>query len=112
MIRRSLAALAVLVFAGCGEREDGGAGSPPAAEPAAPSAAESPAADTFVPLDSAALAAEMSADSALVVENRRSYEERLRSMAGYTECMRQARDVPPEVRARIEAACGRLPDAP
>lgn len=105
--------LAVLALAGCGEREDGGAGSPPAAvEPATPSAPESPAADTLVPLDSAALAAEMSADAALEEENRRSYEERLRSMAGYTECMRQARDLPAEVRARIEAACGRLQDAP
>jgi hypothetical protein len=33
-------------------------------------------------------------------------------MGGYAACMEQARGVDPAVRVKLQAACGRLPDAP
>lgn len=40
------------------------------------------------------------------------YDERVRSMEPFAECMAQARDVRPEMRPTLEAACRRLPSAP
>ena len=40
------------------------------------------------------------------------YDERVRSMQPYTECMAQARAVRAEVRPTLEAACRNLPSAP
>jgi outer membrane biogenesis lipoprotein LolB len=40
------------------------------------------------------------------------YDERVRSMEPFAECMAQARDVRAEIRPTLEAACRRLPSAP
>ena len=98
------AVLIGLALAGCG----GGGEVPGATEDAAPAArqpVEHPAEAETEPLDSAAVASALAEDEALDAENRATYEARLRSMAGYAECMAQARGLPPETSARIQAAC-------
>jgi hypothetical protein len=46
-------------------------------------------------------------------EDARSYHARRASMASYTQCMAQAKQLEPgQDRKRIEAACARLPNAP
>jgi hypothetical protein len=45
-------------------------------------------------------------------DEARKFRQRTASMESYASCMGKARDLPPPVRARIEAACKRLPSAP
>jgi hypothetical protein len=45
-------------------------------------------------------------------EEKVKYDQRVRSMQPYAECMAQARQVTGEMRARLEAACRNLPTAP
>ena len=45
-------------------------------------------------------------------EEKAKYDERVRSMQPYAECMAQARAVRAEMRPTLEAACKRLPSAP
>jgi ClpP class serine protease len=45
-------------------------------------------------------------------EEKTKYDERVRAMQPYTDCMAQARAVRAEVRPTLEAACKRLPSAP
>jgi ABC-type glycerol-3-phosphate transport system substrate-binding protein len=45
-------------------------------------------------------------------EEKVKYDQRVRSMGSYAECMAQARQVTGDTRARLEAACGNLPTAP
>jgi hypothetical protein len=58
------------------------------------------------------VAAAVAEEEALNREAARDFEARRASMAGYAECMAQARDLPDAPRAQVEAACRRLPDAP
>ncbi|HYH82936.1 MAG TPA: hypothetical protein VEX86_24290 [Longimicrobium sp.] len=45
-------------------------------------------------------------------DEARKFQQRTASMESYASCMGKARDVPQPTRARIEAACARLPTAP
>jgi hypothetical protein len=40
------------------------------------------------------------------------WKQRSREMSSFAECMRQASGAEPPMRARLEEACSRLPDAP
>jgi len=50
--------------------------------------------------------------AAWAAEEKAKYDQRVRAMQPYASCMAQAREVRAEMRARLEAACGRLPSAP
>jgi hypothetical protein len=54
------------------------------------------------------------ADSAAAAREDVSPEWKMneRKMAPYSDCMAKARDAPADIRVRLEAACGNLPDAP
>ncbi len=54
------------------------------------------------------------ADSAAAAREDVSPEWKMneRKMAPYSDCMTKARDAPADIRVRLEAACGNLPDAP
>jgi hypothetical protein len=71
-----------------------------------------PAAEAVAPPDSAAIARALDEDDALEAENRATFRARQRSMASYDECMAAARGLPPEPRARVEAACAARREAP
>lgn len=113
MIRRALlGGIGLLALAGCG---GDAAEPPPALDAVSPAPAASPPPGALAEpetLDSAAVARAIAEDSALEAENRATYETRLRSMGGYAECMAQTRDLPPETRARVQAACERRRAAP
>ncbi|MFL5385774.1 MAG: hypothetical protein ACJ8GN_24935 [Longimicrobiaceae bacterium] len=47
-----------------------------------------------------------------MAEEKVKYDERVRSMDSYVNCMAQARAADGELRARIEEGCRRLPTAP
>lgn len=103
---------AIAMAAGCvggegarGEREVGTSAVVEVGPPE-PESALSPAEEA------ARIAAARDEDDGLAREDARSYAERRASMAGYAECIGQARGTPEHVRRRIEEACGRLPDAP
>jgi hypothetical protein len=58
------------------------------------------------------LAAERAGEEAANRDAEAEYARRRAAMGGYAECMEQAKDLPAHARPHIEAACGRLPDAP
>lgn len=104
-VRRVGAVLAALALAACeGQRGGAETGDDSAAPAASPLAVPPPAAEA-PPLDSAGLAAAMADEDSLDAYNRRSFEERRRSMGSYEQCLAQGRELPPEMQARIEAAC-------
>jgi len=45
-------------------------------------------------------------------EEKAKYDQRVRSMGAYADCMAKARNVDPALRPQLEAACHRLPSAP
>jgi len=45
-------------------------------------------------------------------EEKAKYDQRVRAMQPYADCIAQARQVTGEMRARLEAACRNLPTAP
>lgn len=112
---------ALVLAAACGdpapEGAAGGAAAPDSAVPAA--ATETSAPEPGVPPaasvpqtvvqpeptreDSVAAAAE---------DVSPEWKQRTRQMAGYARCMEQASSVEPPMRARLQEACSRLPDAP
>jgi hypothetical protein len=116
--RRPLALLLVVLAGACADREETRA---EVEASVAEHPAGAPAEDAPLPADpeppdpgaiAAEIAAEIAADEALEAENRAAYERRVRSMGDYGPCMEQARQLPPEQRARVEEACRRLPGAP
>jgi hypothetical protein len=110
---RTLPCLALaLALAACGESESE---APEAAAEVTPATAPAPAegaVDAPGAMDSAAPAPALDDDDLLEAENRASYERRRRSMASYEDCIRQARGLPAETRARIEEACEARREAP
>jgi hypothetical protein len=104
-----LALLSVLLASACGPRGDGGvaadstAAGAPAAEMDATAVAESSR------VQNQRAVAQMNAlDSADALD----YRKREASMQSYSSCMAQAKDLPPEHRRVIEAACARRRGAP
>ncbi|HEX6039909.1 hypothetical protein [Longimicrobium sp.] len=119
---------ALLVAAACGGGNDAGAaagGAPadsqvvPVAAPVAPeSVASVPATDvpagTPTPRTPPREPAPTAADSAAAAREDVSpeWKQRERSMGSYERCMEQTRGADAAVRARLETACARLPEAP
>jgi|GEM_PF-3077729 len=130
--RRITLALAAALLAGCGRgdaNDDGAAAAPPdtswanrrvwtpgqqraanAADSAGAVASPEPAAEPNVVPQPGPAADQDSAQWA--ADEARKFRQRTASMESYASCMGKARDLPQPARARIEAACKRLPSAP
>ncbi|HYW10131.1 MAG TPA: hypothetical protein VE913_24400 [Longimicrobium sp.] len=117
---RSFALVAILLASACGSepRAAPQAGSPQAAStaPAAETPAPPPPAVSATPPpapgehSSAPTAADSAAAAAEDVSPE--WKRNTRAMAPHASCMEQARAAPAASRPVLEAACGRLPDAP
>jgi hypothetical protein len=131
-IRRTMLVLSAALLAACGrgDADDGGqAAAPPdtswanrrvwtPGQQRAQNAADSAGAEVVTePAPGAATVPQpgpaADQDSAQwAADEARKFRQRTASMESYASCMGKARDLPPPVRARIEAACKRLPSAP
>jgi hypothetical protein len=116
---------AALVLAGAcggdaGEASAAGAKSADSAAAASPTAAtETPAPGNDVPPGASApqpmaVRPPTREDSAAAAAEDVSpeWKQRSREMSNYAQCMKQASGAEPPMRARLEEACSRLPDAP
>lgn len=127
MTRRWTWGAALLLAAACGGGDAAGApaaeGAPdtqPAAAAPAPAERGTPAPATDAPTGATlsqlptAEPVPTAADSAAAAREDVSpeWKQRERTMASYAQCMEQTRGADPAVRARLEAACARLPGAP
>jgi hypothetical protein len=110
--------VAAVALASCGERESSKAAPPPSAASVVREApAEERPAPSRDPVPARAAGpapAPTARDSTEAAREDVSPEWKMneRKMGPYEGCMGQARAAPPEIRGRLEEACGRLPSAP